>query len=45
MRLLDHHPQAEQQARREGEALLDLMHRSGVGTGREWRTAGKLGER
>ena len=37
---LDHHPQAEQQARREGEALLGAMKRAGIGS--EWVSGGSL---
>ena len=42
IRLLDHHPAAEQQARREGEAVLGLMHAAGVGTGKEWISGASL---
>jgi hypothetical protein len=42
IRLLDHEPQVEAQRQREGEAVLGLMHRAGVGTGQEWRSGGDL---
>jgi hypothetical protein len=39
--LLDSDPH-EPQRRREGEAVLNLMRRAGVGTGEEWHSGGEL---
>ena len=42
IRLLDHHPAAEAQRRREGEALLFAMRTAGVGGGAEWMAGNGL---